>query len=74
MIDRNRSEGTLSATPEDPGKSTPMSFLEYVRLYPYPNMSKEDRARIIDVLEGRIVSSQNIGFLKFEEEAEKSEK
>jgi hypothetical protein len=72
MIDRNRSEGTSSATPENPDKSTAMSFLEYVRLY--PKMNDEDRARIIDVLEGKIVPALNNGFEEFEEEAVKSEK
>lgn len=63
MIDKYRSEGTSSATPEDPDKSTPMSFLEYVKLYGV-DYDRATRKRIIATLSGNVVRAENIGFDK----------
>lgn len=63
----------MSVTPEKFGKSTPMSFLEYVEQYG-DHYNNGSRQRIIDVLRGNIVKAEVIGHEDFVEEPRKSEK
>lgn len=72
MVSKSSPEGTSPVTPEKFGKSTPMSFLEYVEQH--GEHFNGGRQRIIDVWKGNIVKAERIGYEDFVEEPRKSEK